>query len=524
MLRRFLLVLPLIAGCAAQPSRPAIAPAPPAASSAPPVAPAPTEKPKAVVPAAVPPPPAACAALVSHPTAGCAGKAAFRDALGPALAEADPEKRDAALACLEASAGPPPGFVRALRAELAPEACGDVLVTPVLENPPPELPRELESAMLGSIVAARLARLLADPPKPEPPVTKERFQTFFRETLTPWVLSQAAAIEKLSLEGSKLGGYGRAIAAIAAGNADLRFVDMVREVPLPDEMQADKSVRDAYYGALDEALEPRKLRGRDAALVGLSDFAAIGAFRDPRVTRARELLAKLWSGSRVDALDRLLLPELAPLDLSSPNAAVAARLPTFFAGVLLRNDAPDEPKLLRALLERGLPQNLRARLEQSQSDALRALYARALVESGRVYFRASDFKKGRALLAGNTDESARFLSALARPLEKGPADVAELLRKGPFPPSTDDVSELDAEAARKGRYAGRAAFDAAYLVQLAPPSDDPAFWEQLALRFAAAAKLLRREGSATDAAKAAKSADEYAAAARATAASLRAKK
>jgi hypothetical protein len=414
--------------------------------------------------------------------------------------------------------------VRALRAELAPEACGDALVTPLLEAPPPGLAREIESALLGSLVAARLARLLADPPKPAPPVTKERFQEFFRDTLTHWVLSQAAAIEKLSLEGARLSGYGRGVAAIAAGNADLRFVDMVREVPLPDEMKADKDVREAYYGALDEALEPRKIRGRDAALVGLRTFAELGALRDPRVERARELLAKLWSGSRVDALDRLLLPELGPLDTTTPLLALAARLPTFYAGWLLREEAPGEAKFLRALLERGVPAPFRPRLEKAEAEPVRLLYARALVESGRTYFRASDFKQARALLGAGGGEVGRFLAALSRPLEKGPEDAAQLLLKGPLPPSTDDVSELDAIAERKARHAGRAAFDAAYLLQLAPPPDDAAFWDRMATRFAEAAKLLRREGTAPNSLELVKAATDYADAARATAQSLRAKK
>jgi hypothetical protein len=179
--------------------------------------------------------------------------------------------------------------------------CADALVTPLLEAPPQGMSRDLESVMLGLVVSARLSRLLADPPRPEPPVTKDRFRTFFAEVLTPWVLSQAAAVEQLSLAGARLSGYGRGVAAIAAGNADLRFVEMVREVPLPDEMKADKAIESAYYAALDEALEPRKVRGRDAALVGLRAFAELGAVHDPRVDRARELLTKLYGGSRVAA-------------------------------------------------------------------------------------------------------------------------------------------------------------------------------------------------------------------------------
>lgn len=479
-----------------------------------------------MVPAAVPAPPESCALYVAHAVTGCAPATPLVISIAAALSRTSVEERDAALACLEPAPELPPGTVRALRAELAPEVCGDALVVPLLESPPKGLPREIESGMLGSVVSARLARLLSNPPAPPPPVTRESFRSFFAETLTPWVLAQAAAIEKLSLEGSRLSGYGRGVAAIAAGNADLRFVEMVREVPLPDEMKTDKDVRDAYYGALDGALEPRKVRGRDAALVGLRAFAEIGAFYDPRVTRARELLAKLWSGSRVDALDRLLLPDLSPLDTATVNQLLAARLPTFYSGFLLRELDPNEPKLLRAFLQQGLAPPLRDKLDKAElAEPVRLLYARARIESGRRFFRASDFKRARELLAGTKSEDGRLLAAVAQSLENGPEDAAELMLKGPFVKGTGDVSALDAEAAKKGRHAGFAAFDAAYVLQLAPKPDDSAYWDDLAARFAAAEKLLKpKSANAKDAALPSLRAHEYAEAARATAAAIRAKK
>jgi hypothetical protein len=526
MLRRLLPLLSLLVGCAgAAPPQPVSPSQTPAPTATPPAASAQPEK-KAVVPAAVPAPPESCTAYTAHALSGCAPATPLGDSLAAALAKTVAEERDAALACLEAAPELPPGTVRALRAELAPVACGDALVVPLLESPPKNLPRELESAMLGLVVSARLARLLSDPPAPPAPVTRDSFRSFFAETLTPWVLAQAAAIEKLSLEGSRLAGYGRGIAAIAAGNADLRFVEMVREVPLPDEMKADKDVRDAYYGALDGALEPRKVRGRDAALVGLRAFAEIGAFYDPRVTRARELLAKLWSGSRVDALDRLLVPEPPPLDTSAPQLVVAAHLPTFYAGYLLRDLDPNEPKVLRAFMQQGLAVPLRDKLDKAElSEPVRLLYARIKLESGRRFFRASDFQRAHALLAGAKSDDARLIAALAQALKNGPEDAAELMLKGPFVKGTGDVSALDAEAAKRGRYAGFAAFDAAYVLQLAPKPDDAAYWDELATRFAAAEKLLKpRSTTSKDAALPALRAREYADAARATAAAIRAKK
>jgi hypothetical protein len=330
------------------------------------------------------------------------------------------------------------------------------------------------------------------------------------------------AIEKLSADAARLTGYGRGLAAIAAGNADLRFVEMVRAVPLPDEMKADKAVSDAYYGELDQALEPRKVRGRDAALVGLRAFAELGALTDPRVLRARRLLDQLWAGSRIDALDRLLLPPLEALDTSKPVLALAARLPPFYAGVLLPEVDATEPKLLRALLERGVPARARSNIALvTLSTNVRVLFARAAIESGRRFFRASDFKAARAVLGTQkTNDTGAMLGALALALENGPVDATELMLKGPFVRGTGDVRGLDVEAQRRGRFAGYAAFDAAAVLELAPKPDDPAFWDEVAVRFTKAEKLL--SGSPLpDAATHAASAREHAAAARATAAAVR---
>jgi hypothetical protein len=473
----------------------------------------------------VPPPPPACAAFVAHPTSGCAPSTSAREALAAALLKDEPSERDALLACLEPSEELPPGSVRALRAELAPEACADVLASPLLEAPPRGLSSELESALFGLMLSGRFARVLTDPPRLEGPFDKQSFMTFFSERLSPWVVAGATAIEELSREGSRLTGYGRGVAALAAGSADLRFVQMARDVPLPDEMKADKDVVDAYYGELDTALEPRKLRGRDAALVGLKTFAQLGASGDERVTRARRLLNELWAGSRIDALDRLIVPAAEPLDTSTAELVLAARLPTFYAQLLLVNADPSEPKLLRALLEHGVPASFAAKLDAAKlSEPARLLYARALVASGRRFFRAGDFKHARAVLdAAPATDLARLLAGIALALENGPADATELMLKGPFVRGTGDVSALDAEVLRRGRYAAFAAFDAAFLLALAPKQDDAAFWDDIARRFDRAEKLVAALPNPPPE-LAGQSVREFAGAARATAASLRAKK
>jgi hypothetical protein len=503
-------------GCAPRAAAPAAAPAPPVAAAEP-AAPAP--KPAPVEPAAVPPPPAECAAHVQRATTGCAPATPLVDALALALAEPDVARRDTALACLEAAG--PPGLMRALRAELGPEVCADALSLPLLEKPPAGLSPEIEQLLFGLTVSARLERLLGDPPALAPPVTKDSFQTYFKERLTPWILSQALAVGQLSLEGSRLSGYGRAVAALAAGNADLRFVELVRELPIPDEMKNDKELSDVYYAALDEALEPRKARGRDAALVGLRSFAALGALHDPRLVRARLLLSKLYSGARVDALDRLMLPEVPAPDDASSVARVASKLPTFYANVLLKDADPNDARVLRALLARGLPPVLREKLEkQKLAEPARLLLARIEIDLGRTYFRAQEFRAASELLPAGGGADQRLYRAVAKALAAGPSEIAELMLKGPMLKGTIDVSALDAEVKARSAHAAMAAFDAAYLVQLAPePTAE--FWNGVAARFEAAAKLFeanakRQKGAGDHATMAAK----YAEAARATAASL----
>src|SRR5262249_13872020 len=157
-------------------------------------------------------------------------------------------------------------------------ACADALATPFLEaatsNP------ELEKVLVGLMLSGRLSRLAVTPPALEAPYDKARFLDFFEKSLKPWMVSEAMSIGDLSMQGAKLSGYGKAIAAIEAGLADLRFVQVVRKVALPSEMAADVEAKNAYYAALDEALEPRKARGRDAALVGLRLFAELGVLKD----------------------------------------------------------------------------------------------------------------------------------------------------------------------------------------------------------------------------------------------------
>ena len=445
-------------------------------------------------PAGVPAADASCQDYLAHATESCQRVLPAREALLQALSAATPLERDARLTCLETESDLPKGLVRALRAELAPLGCADVLALPFLEPRRAELDRSIEDTLIALASGGRLARLVQKAPELSAPFDKPHFMEFFQSTLKPWIVTQAQAIHELSLSGARLSAYAKGVVAIEAGLADMRFVAVVRQVALPKEMNDDAEVREAYYAALDEALEPRKARGRDAALVGLRELASVGILVDARVERARSLLSEVYSGRRIDALDKLLLSPLKPVPEDTTEQKLARRLPTFYASYVLAGSAVDAP-LLRAFLERGLPRSLAAHLDPAKLDeAGQDLFVRALIERGRRYFKAEDFALAARLSKSEKPGPERSLyHALASSLENGPRDASELLLRGPqLPAGALQVSELDRLAAEKNNpSAPLAAFDAAYLLGLAPPPNDAKFWQALAKRFESAARALK---------------------------------
>ncbi|MEP7052844.1 MAG: hypothetical protein ABJB12_20935 [Pseudomonadota bacterium] len=496
---RFLVWLSLSASlvaCAPEAALPARSPeaTPPLQSNWKQVAPAKQKVALVPEPPGLPAPDASCQAFLQHDAGGCPQATAGRDGLAQALGVTDALARDSALSCLESSTALPPGLVRTLRAELAPVACADVLALPYLEPRRSDLDRRVEDTLIALATGGRLARLVQKAPELAPPFDKPRFLDFFQSTLKPWIVAQAGAIHELALVGARLTPYAKGVVAVEAGLADMRFVTVVRQVPLPKEMSDDEQVKEAYYAALDEALEPRKARGRDAALVGLRELANLGVLVDPRVTQARALLSQVYSGHRIDALDGLLLPPLPALVADTTDRKLAALLPTFYADTLLTTAAVDAP-LLRALLERGIPAGFAARLDAAKLDPISKGYlARAMLDHGRCYFRAADFANSAKLTAGDNPSSEQALShALASTLQNGPRDASDLLLGGPvLPAGTGQVTELDRLAAEKGNAsAPLAAFDAAYLRGLVPPQSEPRFWDEQGKRFDAAERALR---------------------------------
>jgi hypothetical protein len=455
-------------------------------------------------PKGVPAAPKTCEAFVkraSKQKAACTDKAKALESLDAALAIEAVDGRDEALAALEECKEMPPGLVRSLRVELAPRACGDALVGAFLAKKVEGVPGAVHHALVGQALAARLHRAVQDPPQPKPPFTKQKVGEFVKGPMWKWFTEQAVAVQELSKAGAELSSYGKGVVAIAAGTADLRMVEAVRDIPIPEEFKKDPELANAYYASLDEQLEPRKTRGRDAALAGLRELAHAGVLRSERVDAARALLAKLYGGRRVDALDALVVPPAPAAAAGTAQERLARSLPTFYAGLLLTPDAAKEPGVLRSMVHAGVPLTHRAALKEmdaSLSDEARASYARARFAMGIRYWRAVDFDAAAALLAkvpkDKLKKDDRLIFALSIALRRGPEDVAALMLKNEgFSPEFGDVRALDVVTAEDASAptGGMAAFDAGVIRTIAAPRDaEPKYWEGLAERFAKASELL----------------------------------
>ncbi|HRI62970.1 MAG TPA: hypothetical protein PK156_02000 [Polyangium sp.] len=468
--------------------------------------------------------PKTCKAFVTRKPAAapaCKTRDEALAALDKALSESSPDKRDAQLAGLEKCEGLPAGMTRALRAEMAPLECGDALVEPLVSSPPAGIDGAMYATLRGLATASRIARTGSSAPKLAPPFERKKVEEFIAGPMKEWMSSQAVAIEELSKEGLKLTSYARGIAAIEAGMAELRIVEAVRGAPVPAEFAKDTERANVYYAQLDQVLDPRKDRGRDATLVGLRDLGQAGVLHDARIDRARSLLSRLYGGRRIDALDALLFPALSKAEATTVQDRLAQKLPTFYAGILLPREGTKQAAFMRALLERGVPLGHRIALQDGElAPDIRRLYARARLEFGRTYLRAVDFDQTLALLAAipeseRTDED-KLIFALAEALRNGPEDAAVMVRNAPVPMlGMGDVKSLDAlsTAQQKGPLAGFAAFDAALVKQItAPIGADAAYFRDIATRYRAAAGQLAEANHKKAAEERAKSAEATAAA------------
>lgn len=387
------------------------------------------------------------------------------------------------LARLEACPAAPAGMIRALRAELAPVECADALTDPLLGSHPTNMEPAVAHQLVGLSYAAKLSRLISAPPEMKGKADRKAVAAYLQGPMKAWFEKEARSIESLSVTVAKSEkSCGQGIAAVQAGVADMRFVDLARKAPIPAEWKADRELSSVYYGALDEVLEPRKARGRDAALFGLDVLAQCGYVQDTRVDEARSLIESLYAGKRMVALSGLVLP---PRLTGAPNPLFAV-LPPFYADRLV--GTPDAAALT-AWSIRGMPPAARASMEgrlATAPDVTKMLYARARLASGMLHIRGVDFDRALAATFSDT-QPLGFEASLAAVLRRGPASAVELMRAAsPAALRWSDTKELDALAAREDPDAPYAEYDAAYLTFVAPPdgsANDPAFFLKLKERF-----------------------------------------
>jgi hypothetical protein len=393
--------------------------------------------------------------------------------LDVALAESDPAKRDALLADVERCDPQLAVVTRALRAELAPHECADAIVAPLVGK---SREPEDQHTLAGLAIAARLLRSVDKPPHLDPPYDAKRVLAFIQGPLKDWMVAQAKLIEALSADAAHLEGYGKGVAAIEAGIADLRFVDAARAVPVPDSIAKDKELKGVYEAQLDQMLEPRKDRGRDAALAGLLALARLGVLKDERVARARALLGRLYAGRRIDALDVLVLPEAASSAPEGAGRRVDERLPAYFVEVL------GDPAASEGLGSAFVP-SARTHVGDGPSGAALLHAARARLEMAKLYWRAVDVDEAiaAAKAAGSSPEAQLYL-ALALALRGGPEDAAHMMRSPPLEGlGLGNVTALDAIAQSSGPYTAMAAFDAAAIKRVAAPRRPSAdYWRDVA--------------------------------------------
>jgi len=469
--------------------------------------------------------PAASKDCARHVPKGVAPKACdSRDKaielLDAAVGVTDAVELQRGLSALDSCTQLPAGMVRALRAERAPTECADVIVASALSNPPAGMDGAVYDALFGLGLAGMLRRAATVPPKMSPPYTKDAVKAFIDTDMMAWSNEQAAAIQQLAALGAKLKYYGKAVVAVEAGMADMRFVHAMRKVPVPEEFAGDEGLRNSYLTSLEVALDPRKRRGRDAALVGLGMLATIGVIRDERVQRARGLLSKMFGGSPIDALDALKILPLAPATPANAEQRLASRLQTFYASLVFPAAAAKNEALLRMLIENGISLPHRIALASHElSAAERLLYARARFELGQNYWRAVDIDETVALLSQwPADEplpqQGRLLLGLGLALRGGPANAAEMMERVTLSGlGIGRTSALDNLVAEAGPYAGKAAFDSALIAQLAAPAGAGAdYWRDVAERFRRAAAAMADAHDKREAETRAREADETASA------------
>jgi hypothetical protein len=360
------------------------------------------------------PPPSTCAAFGIRAAAGpkpqCATRQEALTALDEALDVQSAASRDGRLVALESCWVFPAGVIRGIRAELSP-ACADVIVAPSLLQ---TLRVSVQHALIGAALGARALRT-----KPAPAYigtgTPDSITTYLQTRMHAWDSQTVAALKELEATASTLTGYGHALALAAVAQGYGLHMDGFRRVPYPREWDRrgnDGTVRLHFFEVVNQASVPTRevaLRQTTSALYVMGDTGAT----THRMTDA--LRTWLHRNFRRQFLDLAVAmpPPAAP---AGTLARLAARLPTFYAGVVLGTNATCED-VLRQWSAQGVPQGSRGQLSGNLA---------ALSPDGRLTY--ADAMLRTALTFGRRVDHDELAHAVAAAVADSPSDHASFVR------------------------------------------------------------------------------------------------
>ena len=223
-------------------------------------------------------------------------------------------------------------------------------------------------------------------------------------------------------------------------------------------------LRNAFSNELHATtLAPTRVRAIELSTAGLADYATLGVLADHRRDRGAKLITT-ESSTPMSTLVWTVLPPLPPADLSTVEARLFARLPTFYSEVLLPAALATDPVMLRAMLERGLGKSVRALLRKNDPSTEAAkLVAHARLRLGLLYWRGVDFDRALAAIGPRRDDESLVLMAVAIALRSADDDRMRRLLENPSAPNPAHLRPLEWLSRSEGPLFAIAAYDLAII-------------------------------------------------------------
>lgn len=262
-----------------------------------------------------------------------------------------PAQRDQALAELEACRAAESAAVRALRAELAPRACRDLVAGPTAEDASDP---EVASLLRALTIEARLERATAG----RPDVPFDGFERYVDHELDPWLDERSRLVDELA-EAGPSGGAGRRLVRLAHGRALSAMAAAARDAI--GQVPACAPARYGRHGRITAARCPIRLEGPGAAgerVRQRADELEARAVAELRrglddehddtaidIERAREAIAISSRGTgrsayEPDAIPAPVLPAGTPPGVST---RLQRRLPPLLVPILLGKEPQPRP-------------------------------------------------------------------------------------------------------------------------------------------------------------------------------------